>query len=484
MKSDVSKMNILYAVFTAVILLAAVLPFAAMPFYENTAADAEQRELAEFPSLIKDGDINESFGTEFEDWFRDRFAFRSEMVNAGSEIMAGVFDSSSEDSVIYGRDDWLFYAETLEDYCGTKTLTESEIGRLATVIRLEQEYCEANGAIYVFAAAPNKNSVYPEYMQFQYIKTDEASNIDRLNEKLSEIGVNAVDLKAALLEAKSGSECELYYSADSHWNIAGAVVAYNEIMSAIGEKTDISYDDYGDAEYYSAEREGDLLKMVSPLDCAVNETAADSNIENNYKYIGRFRSIDDLVIKTENSVSANGEYSLLMFRDSFGRALIPIMSEQFASASYLRATPFNLYGNIDGADVVVREIVERNLDTLLERAPVTAAQPAAVSESFAAALEEICDGATVITEKASGGALTHLYGFAETEGTADKDYRVYALYDSVYYEGYPIYEDALTEEYGEYSSVSERIGFSFYFENPEGGEISAEDVSLFVCWND
>jgi len=100
MKSGNSKSNILYAAFIAVILLAAIVPLAAMPFYENKAADAEKRELAEFPVLIKDGAVNESFGTEFEDWFRDRFAFRSEMVNAGSAIMGEVFNSSSEDSVV------------------------------------------------------------------------------------------------------------------------------------------------------------------------------------------------------------------------------------------------------------------------------------------------------------------------------------------------------------------------------------------------
>jgi hypothetical protein len=92
--------NIFYIAFTTAIMLVALVPLAAMPFYENSAADAEKRELAPKPSLITEKGVNSDFGTEFEAFFQDRFAFRSELVNAHAEIMLKVFNSSSEDSVL------------------------------------------------------------------------------------------------------------------------------------------------------------------------------------------------------------------------------------------------------------------------------------------------------------------------------------------------------------------------------------------------
>ena len=165
--------------------------------------------------------------------------------------------------------------------------------------------------------------------------------------------------------------------------------------------------------------------------------------------------------------------TVLMFRDSFGRALIPIMSNQFEEATYLRPTPFNIYGNIEGKNVVIREIVERNISLLLEDAPVaTAMQVSAEKMPDAEAMRILGEKATVITEDASSGKLTHLYGFADVNDAENMNYRVFAKCGDKIYEGFPIYESSLTENYGEQGA--DRLGFSFYFEN------SAEDNSAWA----
>ncbi len=474
MENRVSKKKIMYAVFTVFIMLAAALPFLAMPFYESSAADAEQRELAEFPALIDEDGFNGNIGKDIEEWFQDRFAFRSELVNAGSEIMLGAFASSSEDSVICGKDGWLFYAETLESYCGTKKMSAAELGRLATVIRLEQQFCTDRGVAYVFAAAPNKNSVYPEYMQPQYICTESETDLEKLNFLLLDSGVNVADLKSALLAEKDKGL--LYYYADSHWNLAGATVAYRAIMERAKVQNEFYYDSYTDAVYESAEREGDLLKMVLPLDCVVKENSVKSNIPCNYKYAGRFKTLDDMSIKTQNKSANEKNGELLMFRDSFGRALISLFSEQFASATYVRTTPFNLYGNISGKRLVVREIVERNLDTLLERAPVATAPVTAGGVIMSSRAVNVSDASVIVSEASMAGKLTHVYGFIEQENGGNDNYRVFACVDGEYYEGFPVYESLLCEEYGDCGA--DRAGFSFYFES----DVLAEGESVEIYY--
>lgn len=471
-------MKKIYIVYIILFVLMAAIPLAGMPFYRNNAESAEQRTLAEMPKLTDENGLNLAFPSGFEDYFQDHFAFRSELVNAGATILLRVFRSSAEDDVICGKDGWVFYSETLSDYSALKVLTDGELARLGTVLRLEQQYCSENGAAYIFMSAPNKNSVYPEYMMPQYLKAEKgSSSLDRLQTLLSQerSPVPFVDLKGLLVSEKANGR-QLYYAADSHWNLLGATCAYRGIMEKINQQVTVSYDRYENAIFTAAPREGDLLKMVLPLNCIVEEANAAYDIKTSYKYEGRFRTIDDIMIRT-SSGKADGS-SLLMQRDSFGRALIPLLSEQFASAVYLRGVSFDIYNNIEGKTVVIHEIVERNLDTLLSRAPIVPA--AAISAAEAGALlagsgAAVPETEVVLLTKSASGGLTQIYGYAELPKKADADggYRVFAEYNGQFYEGFPVYEEALAEQYGRESG---KCGFSFYFEE----EVTPEQITVYV----
>ena len=60
-----------------------------------------------------------------------------------------------------------------------------------------------------------------------------------------------------------------------------------------------------------------------------------------------------------------------MFRDSFGNTLYPFMAEEFGHAVFSRSMPWQMsLLEETGADTVVVELVERNLDYLANRPPV------------------------------------------------------------------------------------------------------------------
>ena len=114
-----------------------------------------------------------------------------------------------------------------------------------------------------------------------------------------------------------------------------------------------------------ADWSGDLAVMLYP-------SGSDLDLQQYYEYEPGFRytrpikSLEDLLITTQGP----GEYSLLMFRDSFANALIPMLSEAFASAAYSRSIPYD-YALLERIqpDLVVLEIVERNLPDWLTTPP-------------------------------------------------------------------------------------------------------------------
>ena len=126
-----------------------------------------------------------------------------------------------------------------------------------------------------------------------------------------------------------------------------------------------------------------------------------------------------------------------MFRDSFGNALLPLLAEQYATATFSRALPFALdLTEIEGADTVIVEIVERNLQNLLAYAPKMAAP---IREMPAVTAEEAIATATA----AKSGNYLKVSG--NTDHTVFN--RVYLAVDGVAYEAFPITEgDAAAED--------------------------------------
>ena len=69
---------------------------------------------------------------------------------------------------------------------------------------------------------------------------------------------------------------------------------------------------------------------------------------------------------------SGGEGSLLIFRDSFGSALIPYFSASFRDVRYERAMPYRIdLLARNPADAVIIEIAERNIPLLLPDAAPT-----------------------------------------------------------------------------------------------------------------
>ena len=368
--------KIICAAFLGILAAAMIVPLAGMIFYDaGEAARAEQRTLEPFPEFRLTYADKKTFGEHFEAWFADHFAFRAEMVDADAAVMLDVFDSSPEDDVIAGKDGWLFYAETAKDFLGER-FSEEDVEKLVEFIKNEQKTAAECGAGYVFAVAPNKNSIYPEMMAERYGSPCEESLLDRLTARLKEEGVTVCDLKETLISAKNRGI--LYYSGDSHWNLLGSTVALEALADAVEKEVSVrpSGTSRTPETLSAGAREDDLLKMVRPLNAIREEAFSQDSSPDLYTAAQRIRSLDDTKIVTAGKEPSG--LTLIMSRDSFGRALIKPLSESFAHSIFVRGNTFDIEAlaaeaKIAAADepspgtgtVVIREIVERNLLTLV-----------------------------------------------------------------------------------------------------------------------
>jgi hypothetical protein len=413
-----------------------------MPFYKSE--NTENRELAELPSVSED-----NFGEKFDNYISDNFAFRNVLVNTDSKIKASVFGLSGNESVTVGKDGWLFFTETLDDVMSRNTMTDREIFCASRTLEMLSEYVEDNGGRFVFVTAPNKASLYDEYLPYYYSKSNVPNNYDNLLSKLN--NVDYIDLRELFEEQDE----VLYHRLDSHWNNKGAVLVVNCLLEHLG----LDAKTYGTPEERN-DWDGDLYKMLFPTMQEKDTQYYYDDYEFNYIYTKRFKSVDDMTISTENKLSENG--NILLFRDSFGRSMLPFVGESFSKAVLSRSVPYD-FRQIENNDFdyVVLEVVERNLDNLISKAPYMTAKSIDVDYDK---LEKIDSKDYTVTVENDG--LNHIYGnMLESIPTEAK---IYVEVGGSMFEAFPCYE---LDEYEE--SDGRGNGFSLYTEK-------TGDINIYI----
>ncbi len=418
-----TKANLALAAFLAVCLA----PSVGMLLLPPGEAAANQT-LAQPPRLfLEDGSFNTQVLDEVTDYVADHFAFRQEMITAQAVLDGAVFHVSNQEDVILGEEDWLFYRETLADYLHTDPLSEQQLFGASRTLALLQEYAANRGAELYVTVAPNKASLYPEYLPHVGESLEGEDDVDRLVPYLEEQGVPYIDLFTPFRE----QEQVLYYITDSHWNVRGAALAHDTVIAALN-KTD--QEPFFDGAFHAGEPHlGDLYEMVYPTG-TLTETDAEYDRAFSFSYVRPIRSPEDQFIQTENPDRSG---NLLMLRDSFGNLLHTFLADAYGQAAFSRAMPYTM-SLLDqtGADTVLIEIVERNLDWWATQAPIFPAP------------ERVLTGVPPQGEASAQYTVTEdglLDGYVRLEGRligeVDEDSPIYVQLGEALYEACPVGEE-------------------------------------------
>lgn len=350
------KKRKLLIIYIAAFLALCLIPSVGMLFAGETRAAANE-VLAPAPKLTeRGGGFNAEVLNDTSDYIADHFALRQRLVTLWAELNARVFGTSVEEQVMLGKGNWLFYSATANDCLGIG-LSDGAIRSAARNVALMREYAESAGCRFVFTVAPNKGSLYPEYLPKGIVPSREGSNAVRLSAQLAQLGVPYADLFKAFED-----EPVLYYASDSHWNDKGAALGADVILGALGIRTD-----YYSAEFLPGEgHRGDLYEMLYP---------AGRFTEPSLTYAPGFHFTVDGNPNGGNAISIttvnpSGEGSLYCWRDSFGISLYPYLAESFESAFFSRSAAYDLTKAVSsGADCLMIELVERNIPQLISSAP-------------------------------------------------------------------------------------------------------------------
>ena len=340
----------------------------------------------------------------FESWFNDRFPLRGELTIGNGLADYFVFGDSASSQVVRGKEGWCFYRGD-EDYCldqykGIENCSDETMGEILENLTNTRDYLAERGIDFIVMIVPGKQRIYSEYMPDEIKVIDEKCNTD---EVVSAIRENT-DIKLLWLEenfekykSENPGGTPLYYKLESHWNDFGAYVGTSVLLSELGvkgyEKDDFSSEalfERGITITQKKQTELDLTKLMN-LSSVLSDTAYEvegysENIPEIFKgkdaaevagTAGLFEneeSEDEAyseIIISEND-SAPDKRKIYLYGDSFSRYMVSYLGSEFSQV-YRNDEIDNEQLFAVSPDVVVFEIVERNIGRLDDEDIVTEA---------------------------------------------------------------------------------------------------------------
>ena len=291
----------------------------------------EKRKLASLPACPTSWAALWKYPSKFTTYYGDNFGLRAKLIRLHAVAMYRIFGMSPSDKVLTGRDDWLYYADdySLDDYRSLVPFQTAELEKWRQVLAARQEWLAKRGAKLVIVFACDKYVIYPEFLPAAYRRKDTPYRVDELADYLAKTAkLTVVSLHQPLVAGKSD---RLYQRTDTHWNERGAYIGYREILAALGQPP---------RPYVPVEKmtDGwDLARMMGLNDIISEEdrqlqprtprraTIVDIDRQDPTWNVGRVAlAVNDPNLPT-----------LVMFRDSFGSALVPFLAEHFRRSLFL-----------------------------------------------------------------------------------------------------------------------------------------------------
>lgn len=310
------------------------------------------------------------FIRKFDDHYSSTFGFRSNLLQLYSGVKRTIFHTDPlPQKVVEGSDGWYFLGDensnVIKESKGIENFSREELKASLQKILNHQSWLRKQGIDFYLAVAPNKLSIYGEYLPIQ--KSEKETQLEQLS-VASRNNFNFIDLKSHFSLAR---HARLYHKTDSHWNDYGAFLAYTALTEKIKADfpevnclkqsdflidTTLSYQqDLTRMLFLNVKEEVITFKQKYPDRAIIQKK--ELNVPKNYD-----RAPSDYERRYKSDTN---KLKVLVFHDSFTINLIKFLKESFGETVFIWRHNFDEeLIQREKPDIVIQIVVERNLDIL------------------------------------------------------------------------------------------------------------------------
>lgn len=377
---------VVFAFLISIVGLFTVLNFGVIS--EEEFIKVEKRKPAAIPHWSWEMKAIEGYFPQMESFVNDNFSFRSELVGLKSKVGLMLGMSNFSEKVIVGKDGFLFlgnaHDRVIDQVTGKKRFSKKKLTDWQKFFQQKKEYLDGKGIPLYIAIAPNKHSIYPEYLP-NNIKPASKNQLQQIIDSNEELEI--LNLKDVLFREKKNWSNLLYHKTDTHWNVIGSYLGYCYIVRSLQLRLKdlapliINAEDFG---CVPSKQGGDLafmLNVAGNVDDPVISYKTDSKWSEKlikmsfagdtlpYTFLQPIGAFEQCVI-----INPDRPYTLLLLKDSFSSWMVPYFNQTFGRVvycHYAQTAGIELTKLVEKykPDAVLYEIVERNVD-LEAKAPL------------------------------------------------------------------------------------------------------------------
>jgi hypothetical protein len=330
---------------------------------DRSVAPNENRKLAEFPkysTLSAPG----PYLAAFDQFFQDHFGFRKQLVHWNVHWKQKFFNESPVRMAMQGRDGWLYWASEgmLENYTGKAQFSQADLQNWQKLLETRRAWLAQRGEKYIFVVAPNKESIYPEYLPEWVVKSGAPGKLDQfLAHMRAHSTVPVLDLRPSLIAAKKDGPT--YFTTDTHWNSFGGFIAYQQIIHALQPQMPglqpLGLDAFDRTR--TVGHGGDLAVCIQQQD-EMQETQG-ITFKPRWPLAALKQTSTERATAGVATKNPDKNGKAVIFRDSFAEALVPFMGYHFNEVLYIWQPQWDKeLLEEEKPDLVIDEIVERHFN--------------------------------------------------------------------------------------------------------------------------
>lgn len=341
------------------------LPVLDLAFHvDPTTPPSENRLLAAFPQRADGLAGLKTFMAKWEIYFNDHFGCRKTLVTWNNKLKWSLFEEKNARNVLVGTGGWMFMSEKrmVEHFRGALQFTEPELQAWQKLLERRRDWLAQRGIPYLFVLAPDKNSIYPEYLPAWLKDLGGRTKADQFIDYMkAHSTVEVLDLRPTLLAAKKSAI--VYLKTDTHWNQLGAFLACEQVVGTLARHQMLGLVPLTLDSFDRTNRlipGGDLVNLRG-----IRISMAESNAvflipKPELPVLDTFTPTGIHAMEEATAKNPHGTGLAMVHTDSFGRGWIPFLGYQFGEVDFF--WQYHLDGRLIERQkpvVVVNEMLER-----------------------------------------------------------------------------------------------------------------------------
>ncbi|MDJ0923750.1 MAG: hypothetical protein QNJ77_04235 [Acidimicrobiia bacterium] len=365
---------IIAGIFTALVALPT------MVFVAGARPEPNQnRPPTPLPEISVSGMLDRELTPQLDAYLEDALIIAPGAVAAEAWTDVALGDSPS-DQVTLGNNGWLYYTFSLTRPC----LSDEDVARFVDTIERAERAVAVTGRTLIVGVAPDKATVVPEFLpEMDTCVEDVADRLRALE------GPDALVTVWDEMRKARADDRPIYFRLDTHWTDQGAAVMGEALVEALAPG---GWDPDAVAHTATVDHEGDLTVLLGlPATEPADELETMLPDSTSTREIRKLYSADG--VEYERVVAVDYEaagdpvvpgHSLVM-HDSYGWALTPMIAPYFESAAIISEvdpSAGHMKTDLDRAEIVVYEIVQRSIHEFVLDLDLAARFVAAYADSY------------------------------------------------------------------------------------------------------